>query len=83
MDELPDDRIALYPARPRDAARLLVVHPPSPLGQIAGGEAVLDLVRTPDQNVLIVTIDTLRADAVGCYGGRAATPDGRRSPVAG
>ncbi len=25
--ELPDDRIALYPARPRDAARLLVVRP--------------------------------------------------------
>ena len=27
-----------------------------------------------DQNVLIVTIDTLRADALGSYGGRAATP---------
>jgi len=34
----------------------------------------LDLVRTADQNVLLVTIDTLRADALGCYGGRAATP---------
>ena len=33
------------------------------------------LVRTPDQNVLLVTIDTLRADALGCYGGRAATPN--------
>ena len=28
----------------------------------------------PEQNVLIVTIDTLRADALGSYGGRAATP---------
>lgn len=32
------------------------------------------VVRTADQNVLLVTIDTLRADALGCYGGRAATP---------
>ena len=29
--ELPDERIALEPARPRDAARLLVVHPGEPL----------------------------------------------------
>ncbi|MDA1306821.1 MAG: sulfatase-like hydrolase/transferase [Acidobacteria bacterium] len=29
---------------------------------------------TPDQNVLLVTIDTLRADALSSYGGRAATP---------
>jgi arylsulfatase A-like enzyme/Tfp pilus assembly protein PilF len=31
--------------------------------------------RTADQNVLLITIDTLRADALGCYGGRAATPN--------
>ena len=31
--------------------------------------------RTADQNVLIITIDTLRADALGSYGGRAATPN--------
>jgi S-adenosylmethionine:tRNA ribosyltransferase-isomerase len=29
--DLPEDRIALHPATPRDAARLLVVRPPSPL----------------------------------------------------
>jgi arylsulfatase A-like enzyme/Flp pilus assembly protein TadD len=29
----------------------------------------------PDRNVLLVTIDTLRADAVGSYGGRAHTPN--------
>ncbi len=29
---------------------------------------------TPDRNVLLITIDTLRADALGSYGGRAATP---------
>jgi tetratricopeptide (TPR) repeat protein len=28
-----------------------------------------------DQNVLLVTIDTLRADALGSYGGRAQTPN--------
>ncbi len=28
----------------------------------------------PDQNVLLITIDTLRADAVGAYGGRTPTP---------
>jgi tetratricopeptide (TPR) repeat protein len=31
--------------------------------------------QNPDQNVLIVTIDTLRADALGSYGGQAATPN--------
>jgi arylsulfatase A-like enzyme/Flp pilus assembly protein TadD len=30
--------------------------------------------RRADQNVLLVTIDTLRADALGSYGGAAATP---------
>ncbi len=29
----------------------------------------------PDRNVLVVTIDTLRADALGAYGGRASTPN--------
>jgi arylsulfatase A-like enzyme/Flp pilus assembly protein TadD len=28
----------------------------------------------PDRNILLVTIDTLRADAVGAYGGRVPTP---------
>jgi arylsulfatase A-like enzyme/Flp pilus assembly protein TadD len=33
-----------------------------------------DLHPIPRQNVLLITIDTLRADALGCYGGAAATP---------
>jgi arylsulfatase A-like enzyme/tetratricopeptide (TPR) repeat protein len=32
------------------------------------------LARSADRNVLIITIDTLRADALGSYGGRASTP---------
>jgi arylsulfatase A-like enzyme/Tfp pilus assembly protein PilF len=32
------------------------------------------VARLSDQNVLLITIDTLRADALGCYGGQAATP---------
>ena len=33
------------------------------------------LTQTPDQNVLLITLDTLRADALGSYGGKAATPN--------
>jgi arylsulfatase A-like enzyme/Tfp pilus assembly protein PilF len=36
--------------------------------------AQTDLRPIPGQNVLLITIDTLRADALGSYGGRAATP---------
>lgn len=32
------------------------------------------LARTADRNVLVISIDTLRGDALGSYGGRAATP---------
>src|SRR6267378_3581283 len=28
-----------------------------------------------DQNVLLITLDTVRGDALGCYGGPAATPN--------
>jgi arylsulfatase A-like enzyme/Flp pilus assembly protein TadD len=36
--------------------------------------AQADLHPIPGQNVLLITIDTLRADALGAYGGPAATP---------
>ena len=32
-------------------------------------------VTSADQNVLLITIDTLRADVLGCYGGAAVTPN--------
>jgi arylsulfatase A-like enzyme/tetratricopeptide (TPR) repeat protein len=37
------------------------------------GPAAFALDVNPDRNVLLVTIDTLRADALGSYGGRAIT----------
>jgi len=38
------------------------------------GRVRADLRPINHQNVLLITIDTLRADALGCYGGPAATP---------
>ncbi len=36
--------------------------------------AAFSIDRSADRNVLLVTIDTLRGDALGAYGGAAATP---------
>ena len=42
---------------------------------ISGRRNAGDLLRNSQQNILLITIDTLRADALGSYGGRAATPN--------
>lgn len=42
-----------------------------------------ELTVEPDRNVLLITIDTLRADALGSYGGRAITPNLDRLAAAG
>jgi arylsulfatase A-like enzyme/tetratricopeptide (TPR) repeat protein len=39
------------------------------------GHTAARLQPAADRNVLLVTIDTLRADALGTYGGRAVTPN--------
>jgi len=39
-----------------------------------GGRA-FELTAAPDQNILLITIDTLRADALSSYGGAARTPN--------
>jgi arylsulfatase A-like enzyme/Flp pilus assembly protein TadD len=44
------------------------------VGCSSGRPATAVLRAVPGQNVLLITIDTLRADALGCYGGPAATP---------
>ena len=42
---------------------------------LAGRHADTVLQRKSDQNLLLITIDTLRADALGSYGGAARTPN--------
>lgn len=37
--------------------------------------AGVTFTRTADQNVLLVTLDTVRADALGCYGSTTPTPN--------
>ena len=37
--------------------------------------APVEIIRTADQNILLITIDTLRADALRSYGGAAETPN--------
>ena len=62
--------------RGRGAAALLLAGAGAALAWFWAGRAPAPLVeRTADQNVLLVTIDTLRADALGSYGGPAATPN--------
>ena len=39
------------------------------------GGRTFTVAPNPDRNILLVTIDTLRADALGSYGGRASTPN--------
>jgi arylsulfatase A-like enzyme/Flp pilus assembly protein TadD len=39
-----------------------------------GGKSQLELRQAGDRNVLLITIDTLRGDALGCDGGPARTP---------
>ena len=52
-------------------------------GTAACGQKRLDLPQAADKNVLIVTIDTLRGDALGCYGGPARTPNIDRAAAEG
>jgi choline-sulfatase len=58
---------------------------------LAAGAGAWGWLRTPafavgvnaDRNILLVTIDTLRADALGAYGGRAVTPNLDRLAASG
>ena len=70
--------------RRRLAALLLLAGAAAALVWLWPGGALPALVeRTADQNVLLVTIDTLRADALGSYGGPATTPNLDRLVAAG
>ncbi len=68
------------PERPRGRGGLVFLG--LALAAIAAGAAwwwlrtpAFTLATNPNRNVLLVTIDTLRADALGSYGGRATTPN--------
>src|SRR4030095_4485252 len=61
--------------QPSAMARALVAAAAAALMSCGGGGgARAELRAIPGQNVLLVTIDTLRADALGAYGGAAAPP---------
>ncbi len=63
-----------FPLMPHAGARLtLRIVVAAALALVAGGCA-RDGAARPGANVLLVTLDTVRADRVGCYGGSVATP---------
>jgi arylsulfatase A-like enzyme/tetratricopeptide (TPR) repeat protein len=45
------------------------------LGTAACGKRAVEISQASDRNVLLITIDTLRGDALGCDGGPARTPN--------
>lgn len=55
-------------------SRALVILSALVLTSCGGGAPQADLHSIPGQNVLLITIDTLRADALSVYGGPAVTP---------
>src|SRR5579863_10440686 len=73
-------RTAAAPPR-RSTPRLIAIGSAVVVATIAAGgwwwwrAQAFGLPATPDENVLLVTIDTLRADALSSYGGPAATPN--------
>src|SRR4051794_11425959 len=60
--------------QPSAMTRLLPALGALMLASCARSARQADLRPIPAQNVLLITIDTLRADALGSYGGPAATP---------
>lgn len=63
--ELPDDRIALYPAEPRDAARLLVVHPGETPGCEDRGVCDLPTLLRPGDALVLNNTRVIPAALVG------------------
>ena len=61
--------------RRRAVVALLVAGAAAALAWLWSGDQQPLVERTADQNVLLITIDTLRADVLGSYGGPVATPN--------
>lgn len=70
-------------SRSRLAALLLLAGAGAVLAWVWSRGAPPLVERTAEQNVLLVTVGTLRADALGSYGGPAATPNLDRLAAAG
>ena len=66
---------ARFPLMPHAGARLrLRIFVAATALALAAGGCARDGAARPGANVLLVTLDTVRADRVGCYGGAVATP---------
>ena len=85
MDRLTiDDRpsaLSPQPSAVRRRAAILLVGALSALSACSRAAPRADLRAIPGQNVLLITIDTLRADALGAYGGPAE--EGLEPPTRG
>ena len=75
--DLPPERIALRPARPRDAARLLVVRPGAPFEDRVVRD-LPELLRAGDQ---LVVNDTRVIPASSPAGASDAAPKRRSRPI--
>src|SRR5580765_883618 len=71
MDAMP----STISHKPSAMTRFFVFLVALTLTSCSGGAPTADLRPIAGQNVLLITIDTLRADALGSYGGPAATPN--------
>ena len=63
-----------FPLMPHAGARLTLRIVVAAALALAAGGCARDGAARPGANVLLVTLDTVRADRVGCYGGAVATP---------
>ncbi len=63
-----------FPLMPHAGARLTLRVVAAAALALAAGGCARDGAARPGANVLLVTLDTVRADRVGCYGGAVATP---------
>src|SRR5688500_14422818 len=69
--------------RLRGAVLLLLVAAAALVAWWFGRQSGFAVERNAERNVLLVTIDTLRADALGAYSGRATTPNLDRLAASG
>jgi len=71
--EQPDEKVETSPAElPQDPLE----SPQAPLSETESSEVAVAIQEQPVRNVLLITLDTLRADHLSCYGAKnASTPN--------